>query len=472
MDAGTDRLVNGVLPRLSPGPAVGVLSALVGLALALIPASFGLPPDLGPIAGVSVAALGLYAGGGLPEHVTSLLLFTIVMIFALAPPEVMFAGFASTALWLVFGGLIVGAAVQRTGLGRRLATLAAKRLPASYRGLIYGVIGLGIALAFLMPSTMGRIVILIPIISALAERFGFAPGRPGHAGMVIAAAFGTFLPALAILPANLPNTVLIGAMETLYGISPAYGPYLLWQFPILGVLKAILIAEVTLRCLPDRPEPPSDDDANGAWTGPEIRLMIVLLGSLGLWVSDVWHGISPGWVALLAGSVVLFPPTRILPAEAFRSDVNFASFFYVAGILGLGSLIAESGLGELVAGALFAHLPLGPGQPALDVALLSAAGSIIGLLVTQPGIPAVLSPLAQHLAEQTGLPLMVVLMSQVAAWSAMFLPYQSPPLIVGLRIGKVPLAPAIRVCLIQAVVTVLVLWPLHLLWWWLLGVIG
>ncbi|WGF88993.1 SLC13 family permease [Marinivivus vitaminiproducens] len=461
-----------MLPRLSAGQAVGALTAVLGVAFAVLPASFNLPPSLGPIAGVALAALGLYAGGGLPEHVTSLLLFTVVMVFGLAPAETMFAGFASTALWLVFGGLIVGAAVQRTGLGRRLAILAAKRLPTSYRGLIYGVIGLGIGLAFLMPSTMGRIVILIPIIAALAERFGFEPGRPGHAGMVIAASFGTFLPALAILPANLPNTVLIGAMETLYGISPAYGPYFLLQFPVLGFLKAIVIAEVTLRCLPDVPEPLPEGDGNGRWTGPETRLLIVLLGSLGLWVTDVWHGISPGWVALMAGSIVLFPPTRILPPEAFRSDVNFTSFFYVAGILGLGSLIAESGLGELVAGRLFAHLPLGPGQPAWDVLLLSAAGSVIGLMATQPGIPAILSPLAQHLADQTGLPLMVVLMSQVAAWSAMFLPYQSPPLIVGLRIGNVPMASAIRVCLIQAVITVVVLWPLHVVWWRIIGFIG
>ena len=73
-------------------------------------------------AGLVVFAMGFFATGVLPEFVTSLAFFALASLIAVAPPEVIFAGWASTAMWLTVGGLIVGIAVNRTGLGARLAS--------------------------------------------------------------------------------------------------------------------------------------------------------------------------------------------------------------------------------------------------------------------------------------------------------------------------------------------------------------
>jgi di/tricarboxylate transporter len=115
---------------------------------------------------------------------------------------VIFAGFGSSALWLVFGGLVIGTAVQTTGLGRRLARLLVGHLGGSYRRIVYGTVGLGAALAFLVPAAMGRIMILMPIFAALTGELGFGRGRRGRTGILLAVAFGTILPAFAILPAG------------------------------------------------------------------------------------------------------------------------------------------------------------------------------------------------------------------------------------------------------------------------------
>jgi hypothetical protein len=104
------------LPR-----ALGALVAVLAASLALWPAMIGLTPDQAPAAALILLAIGWWATGALPFHLTSLTLFLLATVLEVAPPRVVFAGFASSALWLVFGGLVIGNAVQATGLGRRLA---------------------------------------------------------------------------------------------------------------------------------------------------------------------------------------------------------------------------------------------------------------------------------------------------------------------------------------------------------------
>jgi hypothetical protein len=49
------------------------------------------------------------------------------------------------------------------------------------------------------------------------------------------------------------------------------------------------------------------------------------------------------------------------------------------------------------------------------------------------------------------------------------LPFESPPIMVGMQIGGVGIRPASKLCLALAAVTILVLLPLDYLWWQLLG---
>ena len=198
------------------------------------------PPDMLSALEVKAAALmvvtiGFWATGIIPEHITALLFFLLAMLFSIAPPDVVFAGFSSTAVWLVFGGLVIGVAITATGLGKRVANRVALQLEGEYPRIIWGLMLVGIFFSFVMPSAMGRVVLLTPIAIAIADHFGFQKGTNGRTGVLLATIFGSYIPAFAILPANVPNMVLIGMAETQYGISPLYGEYFLLHFPVLGL---------------------------------------------------------------------------------------------------------------------------------------------------------------------------------------------------------------------------------------------
>ncbi|WP_406720931.1 hypothetical protein RPE78_00410 [Thioclava litoralis] len=56
-------------------------------------------------------------------------------------------------------------------------------------------------------------------------------------GLALATALGTFQLSASVLPANVPNLVMLGAVETSYGLHLSYFPYLLANLPVLGLLK-------------------------------------------------------------------------------------------------------------------------------------------------------------------------------------------------------------------------------------------
>jgi hypothetical protein len=287
---------------------------------------------------------------------------------------------------------------------------------------------------------------------------------------VLAAGLGCFLPSFSILPANVPNVVLLGMAEELYDAPLTYGHWLLLHFPILGLLKAGAIGGLIVALFPDRPSTESREPPPGPLSAAEGRLAVVLALALAGWMTDFWHGISPAWISLAAAVVVMFPGFGLLGPRDF-SKIDFGPLVYVAGILGLGALIADSGWGAQL-GAVISGAPgLGPDQPLGNFATLVATGILVGLGSTLPGVPAVLTPLAAELAEVTGLSVQSVLMLQVPGFSTPLLPYQAPPLIVAMQLAHMRSAEAIKLVLMIALVTLALLLPLDYLWWRALGAI-
>jgi di/tricarboxylate transporter len=410
-------------------------------------------------------ALGVFA-----EPLTTLLFFLLTVIFHVVKPETIFSGFASSAWWLVFGGSITAIAVNSSGLGGRVAQLLSRQVRGSYRRAVAAVALGAVVLSFLMPSTLGRVLLLMPIVLALAGRLGLAPGRPGHAGLVVTVAAASYMPSTTILPANVPNSVLLGAAESIYGIKLTYGRYLLLHFPILGALKTVALIWLVCRLFPERdPLSPASASETGPLSSRERRLAVVLTLSLILFATDFIHGISPAWVALGTGLVCLLPGVGLVTADEFSEQLNVATLLYIAGMLGLGALVAGSGLSRVVSAHLMRIFPLAPGHTLSNLAVLSTMGAAVAALTTVSGVPAVLTPLAVDFAAATGLQLLTVLMLQVVVFSTVFLPFESPPMMVALQLGNVSALAGAKLCLALAAVTIVVLLPLDYFWWRLLG---
>jgi anion transporter len=450
---------------------LAVLALIGSIALLVLPPPGNTKTEVVRAGALVLFAIGFWATGILPEYLTSLIFILMCVVFSLAPVSLIFSGFSSEALWLVFGGLVLAAAVKRTGLGERIAGWLLDLFGASYLMVLIGIVSLTVLAGFFLPSAMGRVVLFVPIVSAMAERLGFGEEAPGRKGMVGAVLMGCFVPSCAILPSSVPNMVLAGASESLYSITFGYTSYLKLHFPVTGALKAVAIVLLTRFIFPDRipAAPPLKQRQRTLFSRQDWLLALILSGTLLLWSTDFIHGISPAWVGLGAALICMLPGTKLLSQEALGRELNPGPLFYMAGILGMGAVISKTGLGNVLGSEIIRLIGFTPGQTLFNFYLLSILLTAIVMVVTAPGLPALMVPLSADIATATGIPLATVLMTQVVAFSTPLLPYPIPPLIVGLHLGGLKSIEVSKITLALAALSLLLFIPLNYLWWSILG---
>jgi len=443
--------------------------ALAAIVLASGSAVAGFTPGLWQAAVISVATISLWATGALPEDQTALIFFVAASLLGLVRPDVVFSGFATTAFWLVFGGLVIGAAVRRSGLDVIIARPILHFAHGSYWRVVFAIILLSLVLSFLVPSSMTRVMLTIPVVLALTEELGVTEGR-GKLGLVAAALLASYYFGSGLLPANVPNMALVGSAEKVLPVHFRFAEYFITYFPVLGLLKTAL-AGVLISVAFDSPirgKPPQVASVEPKGEGHRL-VAIVLLAALLFWVTDFMHGISPAWIAMIAALIFLFPGVDIVPLEQFGRLVNVRPLFFVAGILGLGSFIAASGLGVAAAQHLSAWAGLKSDGSIREAALLTGIATTLGLLATHGGMAALMPTLAKDLAAASGLSIDVVIGTIVVGYSILLLPYQVPPSVVGFQMAAIPARSAVLTTLWIGLVTSAVTVPLQFLWWRAIG---
>ncbi|AFJ48901.1 SLC13 family permease [Shimwellia blattae] len=415
--------------------------------------------------------IGLWATSALPEFITALLFFALAIITKVVPAQALFSGFASSAFWLVLSGFILGVAIRKTGLADRVAAMVSARLTGSWWQMVGCVVLLSYALAFVMPSNMGRIALLMPIVAAMAQRVGIEEGTRAWYGLALGVGFGTFQLSASILPANVPNMVMSGAAEGAWGIHLNYLPYLLLNGPLLGVLRGILMVVVICWLFPGKPRPPRQALALPPVSLAEKRLAGLLVAVLLLWLTEGWHGIGPAWVGLAAAVITLLPRVGCVTSDEFASGVNIRTCIYIAGILGLAAVVTLTGIGTLLGQALLKITPLDPQRPFVSFASLVGITTAMNFFMTANGVPALYSTMADSFASATGFPMLAVILIQVIGYSTPLLPYQASPIVVAMALGRVPARAGMTLCFALAAITWVIVLPLEYGWYRLLGML-
>lgn len=459
-----------LIPIRTPWHSAGLAVLLASsIWLSLLPPPAGAAPGAMVGLAIVVFTVGLFATSLLPAHVAGLLFFAAALATGIAPPLVVLSGFWSNAAALVLGGLVIGGAAARTGLGRWVAYRVLGPFMNSYASLIAGIlIGTGI-LSFLVPSTMGRLAITIPIVLAATQAAGYAPGSRGHVGCIVTTVAGNYLTSYGILPSNLANVIALGVFEAQGGPAFRYGSYLLMCYPGLGLLKAVSFwATVVLVC-PAPPPQRTSADAPPAMTAPAKRLALVIAATVAVWALDFVHHVKPGWVALGAALICALPPVSVARIEESLDPDKLMGVFSLAAVLGVATVLSYSGAGAMVARWLMMFAEPAGASAAYGFVVIALATTAVSMLATVVGAIAVIAPVLFTIADSTGLPLDAALVAMMTGLQTVPLPFQAVPIMVGLAMGKVALNRAMPIMLGVAMTGLLVVLPANVAWMSALG---
>lgn len=455
-----------------PAKIVAAILMSAGAVLLIGPPLGDVEPNAVRALGLVLITVGCWSTDALPPHVTSFLFFVLALVLQVAPPNVVFAGFHAGAIWLIFGGVVLGLALHRTGLATRIAEAVLRHFGATRKRLFFGVAMTAFGFAFVMPSAMSRVVLLVPIITALADRVGYRQGSRGRDGMVIAASFATVIAPMGILPATVPNIVMTGLIESIYHITLKYGPFLVLNLTVAGTLSLITVILLAMAAFRDKEPEAYRPEPHKPLSRDERTLTAILVGTLLLWATDSLHHTAPAWVALGAAVLCLLPITKLVPPKALSENVNYTPWFFVAGIIGLGAVVAHTGLAKTLGALLIQLAGLAPGHDGYNFGAMLVVGSLLSLAANPAGTSAVLTPLAGEIARATGWPMETAMLSQVLSFMFILLPYQIAPVLTAMLLGHVAYGRMMRFCVAYSAIYVALITPLNFLWWRWLGMFG
>lgn len=398
----------------------------------------------------------------IPNYQTSLIFLFTCLIFSLSSKDIIFSGFSSSAFWLVFAGMLIASAIKNVNLSERFSALFSFIKNPNYLNILIFINIFSLLFSFVMPSSLGRTVLLIPIAMIVAKNFGFKEKDKGYTGIMLAFIFSTVIPAFTILPANVPNMILSGLTYEIYGFELLYSHYLVANFFVLGFIKNLILVALLYFIYNDTPKYTFYKSEKNLLSKDEKIVIYTTFTMILFWATDFIHGISASVIAMV-GVLFLANPTINIIKTKDVNNINFTSLLLVAAIISFGNIVATNDyIKEVLTSIINLYKPTE--YEVLNQILISSFMSFTGIFITQPSIPAIFTPMAEHISSISSFSLNEVIMMEVSAFSTLFLPYQSPPIIIGLALANIKQTQAIKFLLLLAVITIIFLFPLQYYW--------
>ena len=450
---------------------IGILLAFaLPLIILLYPADVGLTARLA--IALSVFTVVLWTFEPVPIEYSSLLLLLLLPLFGVLPFETAFGAFSGKALWLVFAGMGLSLCITETPLGDRMGRMVLERV-TTYPRLILSIHVLGLVSALLIPSGVVRILILMPLLIGLLKSLGEKPGSRVSAALVMSLMCSTYYGGTGVLTASVPNMVVFGVMES-RNIPVFWGEWAGYMFPVIGLGRTLCayalirillpVAPGPVNLLKDLPRVPK------SFTVDEKKTLAILILGVVLWSTDAVHGIHPAHIGLGLVLLSFLPGVGPLHPDRLR-QINFPLLIYVAAASAMGYAIEHADLSATLASGLTEWLDLSDLAPSVRLGVLTYLVLPFDFFADTAAISAVLAPILLDYSAQTGLPLLPASLSIAIGSSLVFFPYQSAPFVLAYSFRYVRMGQFILLMTLMSILTLILLVPLNLLFWRLIGLV-
>ncbi|HEX6127619.1 MAG TPA: DASS family sodium-coupled anion symporter [Candidatus Limnocylindria bacterium] len=416
------------------------------------------PPDgSSAVLALLGAVVVLWVTEAVPLFVTSLAIPVVLVVAGVGGPDDALAPFFHPIIALFFAGFLMAEAMRRTGLDHLAAITLVARTGRSPLTLFAAMIVVSAFLSLWMSNT-AAVAVLLPIALAVTEPLASVGyKRAVVLGIAYAATIGGVGSAIGT-PAN-PLAIeflrdFVGrdisfvewftvGMPMVVLFLPLMGAYLWWRMRARPEASRFVHArEIARRELQEAGRPSRD----------QLVVLAVFLGVVAFWLTETWHGLETGIVAL-GGAVTLALLNKVLPEDLGR--ISWASLLTFGGGLTLGFFLLSTGTSDWIATRL-------DGLSAIPAPIAITVVATVTLALTtvasNTATAAMLVPLAIPLAGITGVdPVLMVLVVAVASSVDFALVIGTPPTLLAYSTRLYTPGQIFRVGIVLDVVGILLL---------------
>jgi len=414
---------------------IALLIGLVGPgAVALLPPPGGLSADAWSTAGIAYAMAVWWMSGALPLAATALAPLVLAPIFALGPFDAVAGSYVHPLLFLFLGGFLIGRAIERWGLHRRIALWILGVAGDAPERLIGGVM-LATAFLSLWISNTASAIVMLPIAASLT--LGRPEGDRFSTALMLGVAYAATIGGMGSLIGTPPNALFAAYVGQTYGRDIGFAQWAAVGLPVAGLLLGAAWF-LLVRLTPGVRHVEATGagvKSPGAWTRAERRIAVVAGLTALAWISRPFAerllpglAVNDAMIAMAGGAALFLLPSgangRLLDFSALKG-LRWDILVLFGGGLALAGLIDRSGL----AGWIGANVVLAAALPVWLLILAMAAAIVyVGELASNTAMAAVFLPVAGAAAASVGVePIGFLWPIALAASVGFMLPVATPP---------------------------------------------
>jgi sodium-dependent dicarboxylate transporter 2/3/5 len=354
-----------------------LLGPLAFAALYLSPAPAGLSAPGWATAALAVWMAIWWTTDALPLFVTALLPLVFFPLLGIANIGAAAAPFADPVIFLLLGGFLIGLAVERWNLHRRIAFHIILRIGNRPLNLLAGLMLATAAISMWISNTATTIMMLPIAISLIGVVF---PPERTHgreesnfaAAMTLGVAYAASIGGMATLIGSPPNALAAGYLAQAFKVEMSFVEWMAIALPIAAVLLGLTFLVLTVvfpfSALAGA-EARSVDllQHMGRMTVSEKRLALLFAIVVACWIlhpfveDQIGFDISDSGIAI-AGAIALFVVPADWRSRTFLLDYSTARktpwdiFILFGGGLSLAKAMESSGLAVWIGNGLsFLH---------------------------------------------------------------------------------------------------------------------
>ena len=430
---------------------------------------------------LGVVAL-LWFSEGISLVATSLLIPVLIVLTDIRTPRDALLPFFDPAVALIFGGFLIGRALTKYELDKRLALMILSRGEGTGSGLLLTVMGVTAFLSMWISNTASA-AIMIPIALAVITRIKDVEIRDKYGkALVLGVAYAATLGGVGSLVGSPPNPLAATYINSFLGVQFSFMSWLPFGLPVVLIMLPLIWQWILYRFkIPKEIEEMNELKSIslkeylklGPMTLQQKLVVLVFSSVVTLWLTESlpdfiaqfigWsgHGISSSIVALMGGLALLI--LGLLDEKDVSSGISWSSLLILGSGIALGGAMIDTGLSTFLA---YQMSGLGVLPSFLVVVVIGIVAVLVTMVASNTGAAVILIPIAIPLATGLGIdPMLITMVIAIAVSMDFALPTGTPPSTIAYSTGKVEMREMITTGLIVDLISIFVV-TIAVVWLW------
>lgn len=458
------------------------LSLAGGLVIAIL-FYFLNPFSVSPVAAkvLAIAALMItwWVTEALPMPVVALLPLILFPLFKISKLEETAAPYANPVIFLFLGGFMLGLAIEKWNLHKRIALNIVRLTGTSGDRIVLGfILATGLLSMWLSntATTMMMFPIALSVIHVMKENHKGGHIKNFSLTIMLAIAYASNIGGIATIIGTPPNVAYVGYIQKKYAYNVDFVNWMLICTPLAILLLICLYVVMVKWLFPNRIK--SDESTKlmirnelvqlGPLSSAEKRVLVIFLGTALLWITrDIINNLQPyvrlddTMIAVMC-AVALFicpsgskdPANDSILEWGDTSKMAWGILLLFGGGISLAGALEKAGLMEQM-GQWLAQFS---GNGFLLVLIVVTVSLFISEVMSNVAQVIVFAPVVSSLADAVGMnPLLLGIPMTLAASCAGMLPMGTPPNAIVFASGHIKLRQMTKAGFVMNIIAVMLI---------------